>query len=216
MKNFYLIFCLTLLFIACKNDQTPEAIAEKIAQAHGFENWKKVSEIQFTFNVDKDSMHFDRKWAWKPKTDQVTHYKGRDTIKYFRSQKDSTLAQTDRGFINDKFWLLIPFQLVWEPNLTFSEITKVEAPVSKTQLNKLTITYPDQGGYTPGDAYDIFYNDDYIIQEWVYRKGNQENPTMVNTFESYQNFNGLHLALEHKKETGNWNLNFTDIKVITE
>ncbi|MDO6760300.1 hypothetical protein Q4566_08835 [Tamlana sp. 2_MG-2023] len=215
MKNTLLFACLAVLFFSCKDDRKPLTVAEKIAKAHGFEHWKKVSEIQFTFNVDKDSMHFDRVWAWKPKVDQVTIYKRRDSVQYFRSQKDSTTTQIDRGFINDKFWLLFPFQLVWDSNLTFSDVTQTEAPISKSLLNKITVTYPDQGGYTPGDAYDIFYSDDYIIQEWIYRKGNQEEPSMVNTFENYKDFNGLKLALEHKKETGTWSLNFSNVKVIS-
>ncbi|WP_194765784.1 hypothetical protein [Tamlana sp. I1] len=217
MKNCIRITCLALLLMACKNDKplTPEAVAEKIAQAHGFENWKNVSEIEFTFNVDKDSMHFQRIWSWKPKANQVTHYRRRDTIQYLRTKIDSTFAQTDRAFINDKFWLLFPFQLVWDHNITFSEITKAEAPISKLQLNKFTITYPAKGGYTPGDAYDIFFNNNYIIQEWIYRKANQIEPSMITTFEDYQDFKGLKLGLEHKKAEGSWNLNFTNVKVIT-
>ncbi|MBU2950292.1 hypothetical protein KO493_06255 [Tamlana agarivorans] len=215
MKNAILFTCFALLFFSCEDGQKTHEIAEKIAVAHGFEHWDKVSEIKFTFNVDKDSMHFDRVWAWEPKSDQVTLYKRNDSIKYLRSQIDSTLIQTDRGFINDKFWLLFPFQLVWESELTFSEVTQTEAPISKTLLNKITVTYPEQGGYTPGDAYDVFYSDDYIIKEWIYRKANRVEPSMINTFENLQDFKGLKLALEHKKNTGAWNLNFTNVQVIT-
>ena len=32
-------------------------------------------------------------------------------------------------------------------------------------------------------------------------------------FENYQDFNGVKIALDHKKAKGNWNLNFTNVKI---
>lgn len=220
-KLVYTVLSLVLLS-SCK--QTPKtevirqdlSISEKIANAHGFENWKNVSEIQFTFNVDKDSTHFDRTWYWKPKTNKVTAINKKDTISYSRIEVDSTLTRTDGGFINDKYWLLVPFQLVWDKGTTISEPIVEEDPISKLQRNKITLTYSNKGGYTPGDAYDIYYDDDFLIRSWVFRKGNQAEPSMITTFENYQTFNGIKLALEHKKSGQNWNLNFTNVKVITD
>ena len=136
-----------------------------------------------------------------------------DTIRYNTGNIDATLTKIDRGFINDKFWLLIPFQLVWDQGTTVSEPIKTEAPISKNKMNKITLTYPNEGGYTPGDAYDIYYGDDYLIKEWAYRKGNKPEASLINTFENYQDFNGIKIALEHKKAKGDWNLNFTNVKV---
>jgi hypothetical protein len=80
----------------------------------------------------------------------------------------------------------------------------------------ITINYPEQGGYTPGDAYDIFYNDDFMIEEWIYRKGNSEEPTIATTFENYKDYNGIKIATDHKMAGGNWNLNFTDVTITME
>ena len=208
MKKSILVLFVILLCAAFKENKqfkTP-SIAEKIANAHGLEQWNKVSEIAFTFNGK-------RRWIWKPKTSDVTYIKDGDTINYNIESIDSTLVKIDRGFINDKFWLLIPFQLVWDKGTSISEPTKVEAPISKTKMNKITLTYPNEGGYTPGDAYDIYYSEDYLIREWAYRKGNKPEASLVNTFENYQDFNGIKIALEHKKGDGNWSLNFSDVKV---
>ena len=38
----------------------------------------------------------------------------------------------------------------------------------------------------------------------------------VNSFENYQNFNGLLIAQEHKKSEGDWNLLLRNIKVELE
>lgn len=222
MKNFILITFIALLFISCK--QKPEtriaqpdlSIADKIANAHGFENWKNVTEIQFTFNVDRDSSHFERTWNWKPKTNDVVMMTTKDTVTYNRKSIDSLSMRADQGFINDKFWLLVPFQLVWDEGTTISNPIKTEAPISKTEINKITLTYSNNGGYTPGDAYDLFYTDDFLIKEWIFRKGNQKEPSMITSFENHQDFKGIKIALEHKKQGENWNLNFTNIKVTLE
>ena len=220
MKKLVYTTFIALIFIGCKQKaetvivESELSIAQKIANAHGFENWKKISEIQFTFNVDKDSTsHFERTWTWQPKTNHVTLISNNDTLSYNRTKIDSVLTKTDSGFINDKYWLLVPFQLVWDNGTTISESLIEEAPISKTPLNKITLTYSSEGGYTPGDAYDIYFDNDFLIKEWVYRNKNSENPTMITTFENYQEFNGIKIALDHKKAEGNWNLNFTNVNV---
>lgn len=222
MKSLYLGLMCLLLLSSCKSDQSKTTskevtkeltIAEKIANAHGFENWENVSEVKFTFQVDRDTMKGNgRSWTWQPKTDKLSMTTGEETVSYTRSDMDSTHVGADRAFINDKFWLLVPFQLVWDTSATISEPKKASAPISETELEMITLTYPNDGGYTPGDAYDIFYDDNYMIKEWIYRKGNSETPSMVTTFENYKDYNGIKIATDHKMADGNWNLNFTDVK----
>ncbi|OAD92217.1 hypothetical protein A7A78_08995 [Aequorivita soesokkakensis] len=188
--------------------------AEKIADANGFKNWKDVSEIAFTFNADRGENHFERSWIWKPKTDDVSLISSEGiTINHNRSSMDSLTMQTDAKFINDKYWLLAPFQIAWDEGTTFSEKEKVLAPISKDTLNQLTIVYGNVGGYTPGDAYDFFYDKNYKIKEWNFRQGNSEAVSMSTTWEDYENFNGLEIAKTHKDSTGNFKLYFTNISV---
>ncbi|MCH7524939.1 MAG: hypothetical protein IIC74_08015 [Bacteroidetes bacterium] len=222
MKQYaYIIFIAIFIFSCNKEKKTVSeqkqiTIAEKIANAHGYENWDKVYQINFTFNVDRDTTHFERSWQWKPKTNTVIMISKQDTISYNRSHIDSTNLKTDQTFINDKYWLFAPFNLVWDKGTTISEPIKEEAPISKKELYKITLTYNNEGGYTPGDAYDFYYGDDFLIKEWVYRKGNAEEPSLITSWENYQDFNGIKIALEHKKLEENWNLNFTNVKVTLE
>lgn len=226
MVRIILIFYIVFTFASCKSDKSeqktseietkPLTIAEKIANAHGYSNWQSVSKIEFVFNVHRDSSHFERSWQWNPKTNNVVMISKGDTIVYNRAQIDSTNLNADKAFINDKYWLLAPFNLVWDEGTTISEPVKEEAPISKNELNKITLTYTNDGGYTPGDAYDFYYGNDFIIKEWVYRKDNAQEPSLITTWENYQDFNGLKIAKEHKKQEGNWNLNFTNVKVTLE
>ncbi|WP_243878540.1 hypothetical protein [Winogradskyella pelagia] len=221
-----LLFCAVLL-TSCKSDKSNSthkgqdkslSIAEKIANAHGYENWKNVSEVQFTFKVDRDSVKGKgRNWVWQPKSDNITLTMGEEIITYKRSAMDSTHIAADRAFVNDKFWLFVPFQLVWDTSANVSDSKIALAPISQTDMQMITLSYPDdRGGYTPGDAYDIYFDDNYLIREWTFRKGNSPEPTLSTTFENYQDFKGIKIAIDHKRPDANWNLNFADVSVALE
>ena len=87
---------------------------------------------------------------------------GNDTISYNRKDMDSLSINADKGFINDKYWLLAPFQLLWDHTAAISEVVKEEAPISKNTMNKITLTYASEGGYTPGDAYDFYFGEEFF------------------------------------------------------
>lgn len=221
----YTITCIICFFlvVSCNSDKketiiedtTKElTIAEKIANAHGYENWKNVSEVSFTFKVDRDTIKGNgRSWIWFPKKDSVIMKAGEQIVKYNRNRLDSVPPNADRNFINDKFWVFIPFQLVWDTSATISEPIKAKSPIKNEDLNMITLLYGNEGGYTPGDAYDIYYDENYMIKEWTFRQGNSEAPSLSNTFENYQDFNGIKIAIDHKKDEGKWNLNFADVSI---
>lgn len=223
MKNSiygYLIILITLAGCKANNDNPAKVskknttILEQIAQAHGYDQWQNVESISFTFNVDRDSSHFERTWHWTPKSNDVLFMALEDTLSYSRKVMDSIISKTDAGFINDKYWLLAPYQLVWDQkNFTYDHEESVPAPISKDTLQRLSIVYGNTGGYTPGDAYDFYFGNDYKIREWVFRKGNQVEPSMTTTWEDYKNFEGLEIATLHKMDEGNFKLFFTDVEV---
>ncbi|WP_299227156.1 hypothetical protein [uncultured Psychroserpens sp.] len=227
IRQLNFLYILTIALVGCKTEtkqtttETQTVLeenkevttAERIAQAHGYDNWKYIDLIDFTFNVDRGDSHFERSWSWSPKTNTVRLSTTEDTIKYNRASVDSLSLNADKGFINDKYWLLVPFQLVWDEGTTISNPIKKTAPISNAELNMITLTYSDEGGYTPGDAYDIYFDDEYIIREWVFREGNSEKPSMTTTFENYQDFGGIKIAKDHKMTDGNFNLYFTNIEV---
>ncbi|RNC85163.1 MAG: hypothetical protein ED556_11225 [Winogradskyella sp.] len=218
MKSLSPFLLLLFLIVSCKSDKKettkPLSTAEKIAQAHGFENWENIEHVEFSFRVDRDTIKGNaRSWTWLTKKDSVVMQAGDQIVKYSLADKSNIPTNIDRAFINDKYWLLVPFQLIWDSSATISEAKVAEAPISKTQMDMITITYPSEGGYTPGDAYDIYFDKGYMIREWTFRKGNSEDPTLSTTFENYNDFNGIKIAEDHKQEDGSWNLVLDDIKV---
>lgn len=224
MKKLILSLIAISIITACnenrKKPENPQAIStekltvtQQIANKNGFENWENVSEIKFTFNVGRGENHSERSWVWKPKTNEVTMISKTDTVNYNRNRMDSITKQTDAAFINDKYWLLAPLNLAWDEGISFSEKQNSVAPISKDTLNQLTIVYGNEGGYTPGDAYDFFYDKNFIIREWTFRQGNDSLPTMSTTWEDYENFNGITISKTRTDGTGNFKLYFTNITV---
>ena len=108
MKKLLLLSIIALsVLIGCKSDKKQEeiesqpdtklTILEKIANAHGYENWKSVSSIKFTFNVDRDSSHFERTWLWQTGSNDVTMMTSQDTTMYNRKSIDSAMTSIDGG-----------------------------------------------------------------------------------------------------------------------
>jgi len=201
------------------NKQTTEikSTAQAIADANGIEHWNKVSEIKFTFNVDQDTSHFERSWSWKPKKDSVRLITSTDTVSYSRKNISKEILKSDQGFINDKFWLLAQFNLVWDKE-HYTETLSVgqTAPISQKKMQKLTIVYDNEGGYTPGDAYDYYFEGDFVIKEWVFRKQNATTPSLITSWTDYKNYNGIKIAKTHQRKDANWKLHFTNIEVLKE
>lgn len=195
----------------------PKNLLEKLAEKHGYGHWQDVAQIRFTFNVDRGGNHFERTWIWDPRENRVTRITDADTLTFLRASVDSTLMQADAAFINDKYWLLAPYQWVWDQQSfshTFEQ--EAEAPISGTPMQKLTIVYGSEGGYTPGDAYDFYLDRDSVLREWVYRKGNQPEPSLATTWDAYETQAGLKLSLNHENADKSFRLYFTGVQVETD
>ena len=223
MKQLILLLILSTCVIGCKNDSEKTktstssakelSILEKIANAHGYKNWKNIKKLNYTFNVDRDSSHYERSWQWYPQKNEVKMLSAKDTIEYFRKDMDSIQQQTDQGFINDKYWLLFPFQLVWDKGFQYSVEENVKAPISEKPMKEITIAYDNEDGYTPGDTYKIYIDKDFIIREWSYIASGSKEPNLSTTWENYQTYNGLKIATNRQNKEESFKLYFTNIKV---
>lgn len=223
MKTFTPLCVLLLALLslqACKNNNTQTkgqdlektTILDTIAKKYGINNWKEVNKINYTFNVDRDSSHFERSWEWSPKTGEIV-YKIKDSIVKYNRKKATELPEIDADFINDKYWLFFPFQLVWDKDFEYEVKRNQVAPISEKKLTQVWIKYIEEAGYTPGDHYKIYINKDYKIQEWEYFPKGSKEPKLQTTWQDYTKQNGILIAKNHTNQNKNFRLYFTDVKI---
>ena len=216
MRQYLVLIAAFTALISCKQENKQEitvseesALYEQVAVESGIESWDEVKTVDFTFNVDRNGETVvSRHWKWLPQSDQVT-FSGNDAnITYNRNQQlDSLALSTDRSFINDVYWLLPQFKLVWDQG------TQITSP---DEGKVITIKYTGNDGYTPGDQYDMTIDDNGMIASWKYTPKGATQPAMETSFENYEDFNGIKIAKDHKTPDGSTNIYFTDVEITRE
>ena len=226
MKPIHIAIALMFVLTSCKketSEQTivappekelkqPESIQEKVAYAYGIDQWVNVKQVDFSFVVNPGEQEFVRRWSWQPKLKLISLIKEDDTLTYNRNDIKEELVQTDKGFVNDSFWLLFPFHLVWD-DVEIETFEDQTSPILKQSSTKLNVIYPAEGGYTPGDRYEVYVNDTYHILEWTYHRGGGEEVSLGNTFEKQQTFSGITIDMEHANPETGFQLNFRDVVI---
>jgi hypothetical protein len=201
--------------------QTRPPISEQIAKTYGLDSFSQIERIRYTFNIGE--LNLSRTWVWEPKTDQVS-YEGKDKagnpvkLTYLRSQLSSQAAvvkdEIDSAFINDQYWLLFPFHLVWDSSAKVEDTGKHKLPLGKGSARRVVVTYPSEG-YSPGDIWELFIGTDNHIQEWVYNHGGSPKWTGVWSWEDYKRAGPLLVSLNHpgSKEGKPVRVFFSDVAV---
>jgi hypothetical protein len=194
-------------------------LRESIGNAYGVNYFSRVEQIQYRFNVMIGEKQISRFWIWEPKLDRVT-FKGmnyQEAVTYHRHEIDTTassaLKKVDAWFINDNYWLLFPFHVVWDNDLTLEETGRQKLPLGDGSARCAVITYPASGGYTPGDVYEIFLDGNYRLMQWIYRRGGSTEPTRITTWENYRQAGPLMLSLDHRAADESFRVWFTGVGV---
>ena len=206
--------------------QQRPAIADQIAKTYGLDSFGQIDAIRYTFNIDLPALKFkvNRTWVWEPKTDQVT-YEGPDKdgkpvkVTYLRSQlasqSEAVQKQVDPGFINDQYWLVFPFHLVWDAGATVTDEGMQKLPLGKGKAQKVVAKYAG-GGYTPGDTWALFVGTDGRVKELEFRHGGDAKPSLViATWAGYKKAGPLLVSTDHRgKADGKpFSLSFSNLAV---
>ena len=185
--------------------QTP--IAEQIAKTYGLDSFGQIEAIRYTWNVDAPGRKISRTWEWSPKTDAVS-YEGKDKegnpvkVSYQRSQlsgqSDAVKKDIDPAFANDQYWLLLPFHVAWDGATVADEGTQ-KLPLGTGSARRVVAKYSSEGGYQPGDTWDLYVGADNRIEEIVYHRGAPTPPpTLVSaTYTDYKKAGPLLISTDH-------------------
>lgn len=197
---------LLILPAASRGEQSPQ-IAEQIAKAYGLDSFGQVEAIRYTWNAEFPGGHrIANKWEWSPKTDTVS-YEGKDKqgnpvkASYQRSQIDSqsdvVKKEVDPTFANDQYWTLLPFHLLWDGAAATDE-GQQKLPIGDGTAQRIAMKYPSEGGYQPGDTWDLYIGPDKRIVQITYHRGAPNPPRLVNaTYAGYKKAGPLLFATDH-------------------
>jgi len=197
---------LLMLPVTARAQQNPP-IAEQIAKTYGLDSFGQIDAIRYTFNAEFPGVNLSRAWVWEPKTGQVS-FEGKDKdgkpvkATYVRSQLDSQAAyvkeDVDPGFVNDQYWLLFPFHVYWDTSANVQDKGMQGLPLGSGSSKLISVKYPSEGGYTPGDTWDLYVGKDNRVEQFVYHRGGPKKPsTVVATWEGYKKAGPLLISTDH-------------------
>jgi hypothetical protein len=186
----------------------------------GVDRLSEVGELTFTFNVAKegqDKPRPGRAWRWRPADNTVTRtIEGQSLTFTFGAPQTPEEEKADAQFVNDSFWLLPQLHVRWAgPDLVVTDKGEASSPMPGGGSARLvTLQYSASGGgYTPGDAYDLFLDPQGRILAWNYREKGATEPTMTTSFSEYVTVGPLQVATDHRSPDGSFRLFFTDVTV---
>jgi hypothetical protein len=202
-----LAFGMLLMLPATSMAQQSPPIAQQIAKAYGVDSFGQIEAIRYTWNVESPNGKVSHAWEWSPKTDTVS-YEGKDKegkpvkASYQRaklsSQSDAIKNEIDPAFANDQYWLLLPFHVLWDGATVTSEGNN-KLPLGDGSAERVVVKYPSEGGYQPGDTWDLYIGADRRIQEIVYHRGGPNPPKLVMaTYVDYKKAGPLLFSTEHR------------------
>ena len=200
---------LTLSAASCSHSQPRPPIVEQMANTFGLDSWGQIDGIRYTFNAEFPTAKLSRSWEWDPKTDTVS-YEGKDKqgqpvkATYQRSklssQSDAVKNEIEPAFVNDEYWLVIPFHFVWDRSATVTDEGMQKLPLGDGSGQRIVMKYPmELGGYTPGDTWELYVGDDKRVEDMVYRRGGTKKPSLVIvTWEGYKKAGPLLISTDHR------------------
>jgi len=202
-----LLFGVLVLAVTSCSQQRPP-VAEQIAKTYGLDSFGQIDAIRYTFNAEFPGVNLSRSWVWEPKTGQVS-YEGKDKdgkpvkATYVRSQLNSQPANVkddvDPGFVNDQYWLLFPFHVYWDTSANVQDKGMQGLPLGSGSSKLISVKYPSEGGYTPGDTWDLYVGKDNRVEQMVYHRGGPKKPSVVIvTWEGYKKAGPLLISADHR------------------
>jgi len=203
-------FCMLLILPATLEAQTRPPILEQIAKTYGIDSWDQIQAIRYTWNGEVTGLFkAAHAWEWEPKTGKIS-YEGKDKdgkpvkVTYdssqLNSQSDQVKNEVEPSFVNDNYWLLFPFHAYWDKSATVTDEGMKKLPVGSGSAELVVVKYPaEAGGYTPGDAWDLYVGKDKRVECLVYHRGGPRKPSLVIApWTGYKKAGPLLISTEHR------------------
>jgi len=203
-----LAFSVPLLILpATFGAQQLPPIAEQMAKTYGLDSFGQIEGIRYTWNAELPGVQISHTWEWNPKTDMVS-YQGKDKegkpvkVAYQRSQlssqSDAIKNEIDPAFFNDQYWLLFPLHFAWDRSATVTDEGMHKLPLGNASAERVVVKYPSEGGYAPGDTWELYVGADKRVEEFIYHRGGTKKPSVViATWADYKKAGPLLFSTDH-------------------
>lgn len=187
--------------------ETRPPIAEQIAKAQGLASFGKIEALRYTFNAELPGAALSRSWVWHPKTGEIS-YEGEDKdgkpvkVTYFQSQLDNEPADVknvvDPAFYNDQYNLLFPLHVYWD-TADVQDQGMQKLPLGKGSARRVIVKYPSDGGYTPGDTWELYVTHNRVT-EFIYHRGAPTPPPslVITTWGGYKKAGPLVVSTDRR------------------
>jgi len=217
MKSLTVLFA--TIFVCCATSAraedltgTAQQIGTDLWKASGGENWSKVKELRFTFNVEVDGKVVStaqHHWNVAAGTDHVK-WKDKDfTVDLKSPPQEGDGKAAYQRWVNDSYWLLAPLK-IRDPGVKSQSGGTKE--VGGRSCETLQLSF-EQVGLTPTDQYLLYIDPQTkLMCAWDYIPSSGQG--MQATWEKYQTFGGLNLATEHHFE--NKAIKFSGVEVVAD
>jgi hypothetical protein len=72
-------------------------------------------------------------------------------------------------------------------------------PLGKGSARRVVVKYASEGGYSPGDTWELYVGSDNRVEELVYRRGGPKKPrVVVATWVGYKTAGPLLISTDHR------------------
>ena len=208
----FLTFAVSILiFAATSHAQERPPIFQQMLKTYGVDALSQIEKMRYTFNIDAPGRKVSRSWEWEPKTDLIS-YEGKDKdgnpvkVTYARSQlgsqSDAVKNDIDPAFSNDNYWLLFVLHVSWDGSATVTDEGTQKLPLGNSSAKRVVVKYPSEGGYAPGDTWELYVGADNRIEEFVYHGGGpgvQTRPKLLMaTYADYKKAGPLLISMDHR------------------
>lgn len=168
----------------------------RLLEAIGFEAWKGVRILNFTWNHAPSGRV--RSYVWKIRDGVVEASRGADRAVFPADgpgpDTEPIAKELHKAFVNDVYWLAFPLVAAGDGSV-WSDLGEVPVPGLERlgRSRAIAVSYGGDEGYTPGDRYVLYLGADDLPAAWAFHRGGADEPTLVTTREARLDMGGVNL-----------------------
>ncbi|NND06980.1 MAG: hypothetical protein HKN87_11420 [Saprospiraceae bacterium] len=125
----------------------------------------------------------------------------KDTVIEDPTNKQELLKKARRFWINDSYWLVMPFKLK-DSGVTLAHLGEGKMKDEKS-AHILQLSF-ENVGVTPNNRYHVWIDKaDHLIKQWAfYRELDQEDPNYIRPWDNYQKYGDILLSADRSDDGG--------------